>query len=167
MSSNKKIFLSILVLAILLSVLFFVFANFQEKSGENLDALDSYQEISSVVVNDVYIDVEVVRSREDKAKGLSERESLGANSGMLFVFEESASHCIRMKGMNFPIDIIWIAESEDDPEEKVIVHVETNVLPESFPKVFKPRSLSDYVLEVNSGFAEKNDINIGDSVMFQ
>ena len=62
--------------------------------------------------------------------------------------------------MFFPIDIIWINE------EKKVVHMEKNVPPESFPKIFTPSEPAKYVLEVPAGFSDENGLMAGDEVLF-
>ena len=79
---------------------------------------------------------------------------------MLFIFNSADNYGFWMKDMIFPIDIIWIGEN------KKIVYIEKNVLPESYPKNFSPNVKAMYVLEVLSGFSEKHNIKIGDEVFF-
>ena len=104
--------------------------------------------------------VEVVSSLSDRIKGLSGRESLRKESGMLFIFPESDFHGIWMKDMNFSIDIIWISE------ELQVVGLYEGVVPESYPEVFRPEAEALYVLEINAGEADKAKIKIGDVVTF-
>lgn len=99
------------------------------------------------------ITVEVVESPEDRTKGLSGRQNLADNRGMLFVFEESSQeHCIWMKDMQFSIDIVWLNE------KKEVVYLRDNVSPETYPEAFCPDSPAKYVLELPAGKAEKLEI---------
>ena len=41
-------------------------------------------------------------------QGLSERQSLAEDKGMLFLFEKPDHYAFWMKGMEFPLDIIFI-----------------------------------------------------------
>ena len=84
---------------------------------------DTNNGLPVVMVDGVSVDVEVVRSIEDRRLGLSDHESLPTNQGMFFVFEESGLHGFWMKDMDFSIDIIWIDEA------RKIVHVEPDVSP--------------------------------------
>ena len=63
-----------------------------------------------------------------------------------------------MKGMKFPLDIIWIDENYQ------IVHIEKSLSRTTYPKVFTSGVKAAYVLEANAGFAEKNSLRIGDQV---
>src|SRR3989338_662243 len=52
--------------------------------------------------------VELAVTPAQRERGLSGRDRLEPRSGMLFVFEDDGVRGFWMKGMTFPIDIIWI-----------------------------------------------------------
>ena len=56
------------------------------------------------------VKVEVAASPEAIKKGLSGRPSLPKGTGLLFIFPEWAPQSMWMKGMHFPLDIIWLDE---------------------------------------------------------
>lgn len=60
--------------------------------------------------------------------------------------------------MKFPIDVIWLDENYR------VVNIIQNVQPDSFPKIFEPSKSAKYILEVNAGFARRNDIKAGDDL---
>lgn len=107
----------------------------------------------SLSINNQRFVVDVADSVIERQKGLSNTSSLDKNAGKLFVFENSELHGFWMKDMNYPIDIIWF----DDAWR--VVGISKNTLPESYPTVFYPQSFAKYVLEVNSGWAEKLNID--------
>ncbi len=78
---------------------------------------------------------------------------------MLFVFDEPGKHGIWMKDMRFPLDIIWIDNNLR------IVDIKKNISPDTFPEVFEPKSDATFVVEVNAGFAERNDLMIGSELV--
>lgn len=107
----------------------------------------------------------ISRTPEERKKGLGERESLEINKGMLFVFDTSDNWAIWMKGMKFPIDIIWIDEN------KKIVSIAQNVVTQPGKKdselaIYKPSAPAKYVLEINAGLANANGLAAGDMVNF-
>ena len=66
-----------------------------------------------------------------------------------------------MPDMNFPIDIIWINGDK-------VVGITKNVSNEfdpANPVFYMPPKPAQYVLEVNAGFAESRNINIGDEAV--
>lgn len=114
--------------------------------------------VVSIAIKDTEIGIELADTAEKKAHGLSGRSDLGENQGMLFLYDKPGLYSFWMKGMQFPIDIIWIDENY------TIIDITKNVRPDSFPQSFQPQRHAQYVLEVNAGFADKNDIDIGDAV---
>ncbi len=129
--------------------LFFIFY-FSQKSGE----------IKIVKIAGQEIRVELARTPEAQQQGLSGRESLEDNTGMLFVFENPGIYYFWMKDMKFPIDMIWINE------EQKVVHIKKNAKPESFPESFGNDENAKYVLEIPAGFSDTNNLKEGDSVIF-
>lgn len=104
------------------------------------------------------VSVEVADTNEERAQGLSGRERLALGTGMLFVFEEPGIYGFWMKDMKFPIDIVWIDENW------IVIGVEREVEPKTFPKPFYPPSEVLYVLELNSGVAAELGIDMGSRV---
>lgn len=90
-------------------------------------------------------------------QGLSGREKLGHNEGMLFVFTESRPYGFWMKDMHFAIDIIWFDENHR------IVDMWEHADPVSYPEVFTPRTSAQFVLEVPAGFFAGHNLKVGDS----
>ncbi|MFA7286002.1 MAG: DUF192 domain-containing protein [Candidatus Paceibacterota bacterium] len=116
--------------------------------------------INSVKINEAVLNVELAVSNAERTMGLSNRTSLKPDEGMLFVFNNSGKYPFWMKDMNFPIDIIWI-----DENQKVVLF-EKDAKPESFPNLLGGTVEAIYVLETVSGFVDKNNIKIGDTVEF-
>ena len=107
-----------------------------------------------------FVDVEVALSPIVQARGLSGRKNLAEAAGMLFVYPESQIPSFWMKDMNFALDIIWLDENLE------IVDITYGATPESYPQSFTPNSPVRYVLEVNSGFANKHNLAIGNTAEF-
>ena len=105
--------------------------------------------------------VEVADTMLKKAKGLSGREMLKENSGMLFVFEKPGKPTFWMAGMNFPLDIIWINGNK-------IVDISKNIQPPKntggLPAIFSPSTGINKVLELSAGAVEKFGIKINDEI---
>lgn len=115
---------------------------------------------AKVVIAGKTYKVDVAETRYFLERGLSGRESLKSNEGMFFIFQKPDKYGFWMKDMSFPIDIIWFDESLK------VVHIEKDVKPETYPKVFTPESNSEYVLEVSSGQVDILNIKIGDRAEF-
>jgi len=111
-------------------------------------------------IGTVDIPVEVAETQKEKEQGLSMRESLPQDQGLLFLFDVPARYQFWMKDMKFSIDIIWI-----DSGQKV-VDITENADPASYPQTFSPQLPAQYILETNAFFAKTRSIHIGDSVDF-
>jgi len=114
---------------------------------------------TTLSIGGINIIVEIADTDTARARGLSRRTTLGENRGMLFVFDFADYHSFWMKEMNFPLDIIWL---DDDWR---VVDITENVLPKYFPKIYQPRALARYVLEVKSGFTSAHHITVGAQVV--
>jgi uncharacterized membrane protein (UPF0127 family) len=63
-----------------------------------------------VTVGPVTVQAEAVRTPERLYQGLSHRRELPAGRGMLFFMPELEVQTFCMRGMRFPLDLIWISE---------------------------------------------------------
>ena len=102
----------------------------------------------------------VADTDDARHKGLSGTSSLADTDAMLFVFDNPGRWGIWMKDMSYNIDIVWLNES------KKIIHIERDVSPETYPRVFLPSSDALYVVELSSGFASMHGLGIGQVVSF-
>lgn len=141
---NIKIIIFLILVAFL--GIFIIFSISRE--GEN----KNYKEIS---VNNNKIYVEIADTTEKRKKGLSEREDINENHGMLFIFDKKDYWGIWMKDMLMEIDIIWLDENG------VVVDLKEKISPDTYPEVFLPKQMATFVLEFKAGFIENNKISIG------
>lgn len=98
------------------------------------------------------IGLEVVSDEVNLQIGLSGRENLSSNRGMLFVYPSNQELCFWMKGMKFSLDMVWLNS------DKQIVAIEKNVSPDTYPTSLCHTN-AQYVLELNAGMAEKLDLH--------
>lgn len=107
--------------------------------------------------------VEIADTLSEREKGLSKKQSLEADKGMLFIFEEETLPGFWMKDMNFPIDVIWIGKNMK------IIGIEKSLEPcekdKECPVVYPSQEIK-YVLEINSGLSKVYDFEENDSVYF-
>lgn len=108
----------------------------------------------------IKVAVTVADNPTTREKGLSGKEGLAADEGMLFIFDRADRYAFWMKEMRFAIDILWI---KDD----VIADMTTDVAPsapgDELPMYF-PRVPVDRVLEVPAGFARRHGLSTGMAV---
>ena len=124
--------------------------------------LISKEKQGKVVIKGQEFNVEVVDTPIKRSRGLSGREKLEENEGMLFLFSRAGYQSFWMKGMSIPIDIIWIKNDK-------IVGFEKNVQPEpgvrttNLKRYVSPEAV-EKVLEISAGTAERLGIQVGDEV---
>jgi len=128
-----------------------------EKSVENVQIVSDQKILS---IGGTRIHLEIADEPSEREHGLSGRESLGEDEGLLFIFDEPGIYPFWMKEMRFPIDIIWIDQNW------TVVDITKNATPESFPQTFSSKKPARYALEVNSGFVHQAAVAIGDEVVF-
>ncbi len=104
------------------------------------------------------VTVDIADTQEKRVLGLSGRESIAEDTGMLFAFDIIGAHTIWMKNMNFPIDILWIDASNH------IVHIEQNISPDTYPDTFSTPTPAAFVLELPADFTNIHAIQVGDSI---
>lgn len=127
-------------------------------------AISNNAHTSTVTIRGIQWNVEIVDSAMKRSKGLSHRDFLAYDKGMLFVFDSSDYYYFWMKDMRFPLDIIWIRST--GPDTGIVVEADENVQPLSFSTFqrFSPSEPVDLVLEVNAGQYEKFGIKKGSLV---
>lgn len=131
----KKILLILVI--VIMAIAFFAFKNPKEAVAPS--------ELKTITVNNKTIAVEIADTPSERRLGLSGRESLKLNTGLLFIFDTPDYHSFWMKDMNFPIDIFWLDENYQ------IVDSWLDADPASFPKSVAPKTKAKYVLETNVG----------------
>lgn len=139
----KKII--ILIILLLSLFLYFVF-------NKNRNVSESF-----VCFSDNCIEAEIAATNQERQKGLMFKKSLPENQGMLFVFNKADMYSFWMKNTYIPLDIIWINENQ-------VIHMEQAVPCKEDCISYKPQNPAKYILETNTGFIEKNNIQIGDKV---
>lgn len=155
----KKFWIQLVALIIIIvGSLYYTF----QRQGSPLTNVDTKVE-KKVKISSMEITVEVVDTPALRSKGLGGRDILPENKGMLFIFPEVKKYRFWMKSMKFPIDIIFIKESE-------VVDILQNVPPpkpgtqDSQLPIYEASQPIDKVLEVNVAYVEKYSIKVGDSI---
>ena len=102
------------------------------------------------------LNIEIPNNIRDFNLGLMFRESLEENSGMLFIFDETAQQSFHMTETRIPLDIAFITEDgiiesikQLEPLEETPVSSDGEVL---------------CALEVNRGWFEENNVEVGDQI---
>lgn len=128
-------------------------------------SVDDKDKGPQVRINNEYFYVDMADSEEEWTRGLSVRESLDKDRGLLFIFPDKKNRSFWMKDMNFPIDLVWI-------NDNMIVGIEENMpVPDKeadlqdLPRYRSPQAVN-YALEINAGLVNQLDIKVGDQIYY-
>lgn len=125
------------------------------ENGSDFRVVEAYLEETRLFL-------EVADTHQKRLQGLSGRKSLSEDRGMLFVFPGPAFHSFVMRGMNFPIDIVWFDENFR------VIDAKENALPESYHfEAFTPNAPAMYVLEVRAGFFREHNLAPGHKLILK
>lgn len=103
--------------------------------------------------------LERAETNQARAHGLSDRDSLRPQTGMLFVFDRPDEQCFWMKDMRFDLDMVFVNDA------KAVTKIEQNVSPDTYPNSFCAKD-TKYVIELNSGEAAKSGLSVGQLLTF-
>lgn len=150
--NNQIIVVGLLLLVLVLSGFGLLLVH--NKSEENRNIVPA-QNTACVKLGSGCFKLERLEDNPKRLKGLSDRDSLPQDHGLLFVFDDIREQCMWMKDMKFSIDMVWL------DEQKKIVKIEDKVSPETYPKAFCADN-TKYVIELNAGVAGQAGLKIGD-----
>ena len=112
-----------------------------------------------IAVGGVPVQAEVVSTDASRQQGLSGRDDLAPDTGMLFVFEGDGVWGFWMKDMRFSIDIVWADNNG------TIVAIDKSVSPDTYPQVFYPPTPARYAVELPAGWAQSHDLAVGQKIV--
>lgn len=105
------------------------------------------------------MNLEVACTMEKQKVGLMNRQWLAPDDGMIFVFKSLDRHAFWMKNTLIPLSIAFI-----NKDMKIIDIREMKAL-DLTP--IEPRDKDIMAIEMNSHWFEKNNIKIGDTIVFK
>lgn len=107
-------------------------------------------------INGRPLEVEIARTKKQRAKGLMFREELGWNEGVLFIFQGDQDLSFWMKDTSIPLSIAFL------DNRGVVVDI-YDMQPFSLDPVRSTRRLR-YAIEVNRNFFRDAGLTVGDSI---
>ena len=109
----------------------------------------------------VVMEVEIAKTEQARQYGLMNRTQLDSNSGMLFVYSDEALRGVWMKNTLLPLDVLFINR------DGRIVSIAQNLQPCKIERcpVTDSQGIAQYMLEVNAGFIDRHNIQLGQTVL--
>ena len=102
------------------------------------------------------LDLEYATTPEEQQKGLMHRDYLDENTGMLFIYPQDMVVKFWMKNTKIPLDVIFISRGGNVLDIKQLEPFSEERVGYNFP--------CKYALEVNQGWAQTNNIKVGDNI---
>jgi uncharacterized protein len=99
------------------------------------------------------IQAEVANTTASRSQGLMLRKSMAQGSGMLFLFDQSAGHCMWMKNTLIPLSVAFI-----DARGEIVNIADMQPLDETTHCAARP---VPYALEMNQGWFKQRGISAG------
>lgn len=174
--TNNIIKILVLFLFVIL-VTFFIFREFnvdlfnndKHNTVQERDGADKGDGFDKNIIKDKHFQTEIngqviyleqALTPTEHYLGLSHRESLCEQCGMLFVFSNSIERTFVMREMNFSLDIVWLNGGE-------VIGLDENLEPEETPpyRLYDSPAPVDRVLELPSGGASRYNLKIGDKLL--
>jgi len=122
--------------------------------------------VGLVRVANVDFVVDIADDANEMTQGLSGRDSLDSDAGIWFIRDREFVGSFWMRGMKFPIDIIWIGS---DMRVVDVTHSAPIPVPGTIdaelPR-YSPKAPAAFVFEINAGLAEQLGIRRGLRVEF-
>jgi uncharacterized membrane protein (UPF0127 family) len=125
-------------------------------AAASLASADPRARMATVKVGPHPLRVEVVSTDAERARGLMHRKSLGADDGMLFVFDEPAYHSMWMKNTLIPLSVAFI------DAQGVILNILDMEPHTETPNMSAGPSV--YAIETNKGWFARKGVKAGDRV---
>ena len=101
---------------------------------------------------EINVDCEIPTTPEEKSQGLMYRDELGENNGMFYDYVDNG---FWMDNVEIPLEMIFINDNEISEIKEGRPFDRTNI---------SPVLPADSNLEVNQGFCNNNNIQVGDKV---
>ena len=111
---------------------------------------------TSIKVGAHSLRVEVAKTDPDRAQGLMYRKQLGANDGMLFIFDEPGYHSMWMRNTLIPLSVAFV-----DRDGTILNILDMEPQTETTHQSAGP---SIYAIETNKGWFAAKKLKAGDKV---
>lgn len=145
--------ITILTITILIFITLILFLFLQKPLTKKYKNID-------IKINQTVFNVQIADNIFKRQLGLSNRDLIEPNKGMLFIFKHKLKPMFWMLKMHFPIDVLWILDDK-------ILDISQNIQPPTITgsiNTMKPSVKINKVLEINAGDVKLYNIKIGDTI---
>jgi uncharacterized protein len=110
-----------------------------------------------IIINNNGYYLEVAQNNQERKKGLSNRQEICSNCGMLFIFDKEDQHSFWMKDTYIPLDIIWLNSRNE------IVKIITAAKTDS-ETIYTNKEAAKYAIELPANESLKLKLQIGETI---
>lgn len=107
--------------------------------------------------NNKSVTLEVARSYNKRQEGLMNRTSLEKNHGMIFIFDKEDPLTFWMMNTLISLDIIYLNK------DLQVVSIAKSTKPNQTSEVYPSYAPAQFVIELNGGWSDENNLKIGDT----
>lgn len=150
---DKKIVVFIVFIGFILFTFFLFFYLYKENKKS-----PSYINLK---INNKTYKLETAKTISERSRGLSNRNELCSNCGMVFFAKSDSIQPFWMKNTLIPLDMVWVNS------EGRVVHIEQATIeedPKNPQKIYRNATPAKYVIELNYKETEKLNLKIGDII---
>jgi len=108
-------------------------------------------------IDNITVTLEIVKEKEDVERGLMFRDSLEANSGMLFVFPKDDLYPFWMKNTYIPLSIAFLTA------DGIVAGIDEMIALDTVTR-HVPDVPYRYAIEMNSGWFKAHGVKVGDTL---
>ncbi|MCF7820429.1 MAG: DUF192 domain-containing protein [Candidatus Pacebacteria bacterium] len=151
----KKHLFILIILLVLLWLFLVILTASNQNQGDNKKMIGA--RLGSCVFS-----LEIVSDPLSWYKGLSHREALDQDKGMIFIFPDKKTRTFVMREMNFPLDIIFL-------KDKKVINIEQanlEIAKDNNLREYKSQDESNMVVEINQGLSKKCEIKTDTTLKF-
>ena len=109
--------------------------------------------------DEVFVDVEIAETPEQRQRGLMGREDLAKDAGMMFIQFEPTMSGFWMKDTSIPLSVAFIGE-----EQTILEIIDMEPCTQDPCPIYSPSVEYTAALEVNQGAFAEWGIDVGDTV---
>lgn len=147
--NKRKNFIIVAAIGLLIIIGITIFFIFKKQN--------TFPKSLGVIVDNNSYYLEIAQNNQERKKGLSDRDKLCPNCGMLFVFDKEDQHDFWMKDTHIPLDIIWLNSKKEIV--KIIVAAQTDS-----ETIYTNKTPAQYVIELPANESLKLNLQIGDTI---
>ncbi len=159
--SAPRLLLALMGLGVVFGIGYYLFLRADERPVVNTVPVRTLQTTCLVTSeSSCGVTLEIAADDQSRMKGLSGRQSMSDDRGMLFVADQVETQCFWMKDMNFSLDLIWLGE------DKRITKLEEGLAPESYPNQYCSPVPDKYVIELTEGSIDRLGLELGEQLVW-